>query len=127
MAGHYPPICYPSQGWEASGEPNHVEFKVGANDIQTVRYEFHRRAFDHDRVTRIYGFFAVPDHGYPDDMAEIRAIAANYVDRPFGAAQIQIVFDDSVDRGDEINIVSLVLSQISDTLRVLADPAWRRK
>jgi hypothetical protein len=60
-------------------------------------------------------------------MAEIRAIAANYVDRPFGAAQIQIVFDDSVDRGDEINIVSLVLSQISDTLRVLADPAWRRK
>jgi hypothetical protein len=127
MGGHYPPNCYPAQGWAQSGSPKRVSIKVGDKPIEMTRYEFHRSGFERDRITTVYCVFAVPGAGHPPDMDTIRSIAAGFVTRPFGAAQIQVLLDESVDPGDEAGVVEEILAPIADVIDLLADPVWRRK
>lgn len=127
MAGHYPPICYPSSGWEKDGEIEQVPLQIGTRTIIARRYAYKRETFEREVGTVVYGFFAVPAAGFPADMEKIRSIASDYTSRPFGAAQIQVVLGSNLDRAEEITIVEAMLSPLQSVLDLLSDPAWRRK
>jgi hypothetical protein len=127
MAGHYPPICYPGQGWEKAGEFRDVPMQIAGRSVVAVRYEFERPDFGRTRRVIVYGFFAVPGAGFPSDMQQIRAIASDYVSRPYGAAQIQVVLDGSVEPQEEQGVVQELLRPIAGVLDLLADPRWRRQ
>lgn len=125
MAGHYPPICYPGSGWVAEGEVRQRSLRVDSLELNARRYEFRRASFDRDHSATIYGFFAVPGAGYPDDMPSIRKVAADYTATPFGAAQIQVVFNDRLTADREVAIVHELLDPLAQTIQLLADPVWR--
>ncbi len=126
MAGHYPPICYPGQGWTESEERKPVDFILGNRAVTAIRYEFVRSAFDRDRTLVVYNFFAVPGQGTPSDMETIRRAASDYAARPFGAAQLQVVVNRRQTVGEEQKLVESVLSPLSDVVDLLTDPKWRR-
>ncbi len=130
MAGHYPPICYPGQGWKLDVHANRVvEIPLEHVTVKAMRYEFDRSGggFDRDRTLTVYNFFAIPGQGLPIDMEAVRAAAADYTARPFGAAQFQVVFDSRLPIADEEKVVTALLSQIEPVIILLSDPKWRSR
>lgn len=96
MGGHYPPVCYPSSGWQIDGAwppPGEVTIPGIARPVPYQVYTFKQRAFPRDRRIKIYGFFAIPDNGFRTDIKSVRKAAEDYRVRPFGCAQIQVIVD----------------------------------
>lgn len=127
MAGHFPPICYPGQGWVISPDQRVVGIQVEGRTIRAARYQFHRRTFDQERTLVVYDFFAVPGLGILIDMDAIRKTASDYTARPFGAAQVQVVLNRQHPQDEERMLVQAVLAPLAPALDVLSDPMWRRK
>ncbi len=126
MAGHYPPICYPGQGWTEVEPRSPVQLVVGKRTVTAIRYEFTRSGFDRDRMLVVYNFFAIPGQGTPADMDTIRRAAADYPARPFGAAQVQVVLGRRMPADEEHALIENVLSPLADVVDLLSDPRWRR-
>lgn len=96
MQGHYPPNCYPAHGW-AEGP---IEMGAAFGDLEMVRYEFHRSAGNQDRGITVYNLFVMPTGEVTTSMDRVRRASADYLMRPYGAAQVQIVIGDEVDPAD---------------------------
>jgi hypothetical protein len=102
MAGHYPPNCYPAHGWkwqEKVGAPSSVQVTHAGKAI-TVPYQLYRfrqPGFPRERQIKIYSFFAIPGRGLVPDIGAVRKAAEDYRVRPYGAAQIQVIFDGGVE------------------------------
>ena len=96
MAGHYPPRCYPANGWVESSENPVGVFEV---DGQTMRvYGFERTTGQDERTIIVYSLFALPNGQLTTSMREVRKLSADYKYREYGAAQLQVVLDGDIDR-----------------------------
>lgn len=93
MAGHYPPRCYPANGWHDSEAPRPVTMHAGGIDIPVARYEYERSSLGRATRIAIYGCFVLPGRGFVTDVNEVYRAAEYYAARPFGAAQIQVIVD----------------------------------
>ena len=128
MAGHYPPNCYPGQGWAESADRKLLQLTIDGRVIEVTRYQFKRSGFDAERTLVVYNFFALPGRGLPTDMDAIRRGAADYAGRPFGAAQFQVVLSAPNNRYNieqEIAIVQSLLTPLKPVVDLLSDPKWR--
>lgn len=93
MDGHYPPVCYPAQGYSLvnnDGTPR--DWKVADKVIQGMEYQFERRSGGRLERTTVYNFMILPQQGIRRDMKAITASAEDYQQRYYGAAQFQVVF-----------------------------------
>jgi hypothetical protein len=89
---HYPPVCYPGQGWKlVSKQPQ--EWSVKGDKIVGTNYEFSRVAFESGTGILAANSMILPDGSYKADMRGIEEAAANVQQRGYGAAQIQIILD----------------------------------
>lgn len=105
MGGHYPPICYPGQGWKQEMAGTNRKLVIDGRSVPFMYYRFSKPNFDRTTEITIYNFFALPAKGFAPDMDSVRAAAADYRYRAFGAAQIQVVFADpglTDERRDEV-------------------------
>ncbi len=128
MAGHYPPVCYPGQGWTESADRKVLQISIDTRVIAATRYQFKRSGFDAERELVVYNFFALPGRGLPIDMDAIRRGAADYAGRPFGAAQFQVVLATGRNRysiEQEVAIVQSLLTPLKPVVDLLSDPKWR--
>lgn len=90
MIGHFPPVCYPGQGWTLrSAKPRF--WNIDGLQLSAMDYEFHNRSFNGDRSLTITGFFILPTGHFSTSMDDVRALSARFPDRYFGAAQIQVI------------------------------------
>ncbi len=103
LAGHYPPICYASAGWDADGRTPRT-WEVGDHTIQGMSYGFVMTRPEGTSRMTIYNFMALPDGTMAPDMSEVYQVAADYTRRHYGAAQFQLVMPAlmSQDRRDMI-------------------------
>jgi hypothetical protein len=99
VAGHYPPYCYPGNGWElvntvaASNRMDQApEWVAGDLRIRGMEYEFvMQREGEQRRWVR--DFFILPNGAfYPDKESFDRAEWGLDI-RPYGATQVQVIFD----------------------------------
>jgi len=127
MGGHYPPICYPGQGWVEDGPQQQVAVTVGSRPVNMIRYNFRRESFDRDRRLVVYNFFAIPGQGLPTDMKSVRASAEDYTARPFGAGQFQVVLDGQRPIEREQAIVAELLGPLDAVIGLLSDNKWRSR
>ncbi len=98
MTGHYPPRCYPANGWL---EPEHDPVGMVDVDGQEMRfYRFHRVAGHAERDITVYSLFVLPTGEKTVSMVDVRRLSADYRYRRYGAAQIQVVIDGSVSADD---------------------------
>src|SRR5215813_5782530 len=66
MVGHFPPICYPSHGYElVSSAPR--DWQVGELCIPGIEYHFVKTNEGRPERTIIYNFFVVPTQGLARD------------------------------------------------------------
>jgi len=103
MQGHYPPVCYPAQGWTLrTAQP--TEWIAGGLVIPAMIYEFDQAFPTYSIKLVIANVLILPDGSMPRDIAGVRTLAADYTMRNLGAGQIQIVFHayTKIDQYDEI-------------------------
>ena len=94
MGGHYPPVCYPANGWVDAFDGETRLYALGSNDLRI--YGFQRIAGKVEREITIYGLFALPTGVLSTSMREVRQLSANYDYRKYGAAQLQIMIQGDV-------------------------------
>ena len=103
LAGHYPPRCYPNQGWtQAQATPR--DWTVGQHTISGMQYTFtYERPLHTERMV-VANFMIMPDGRFLRNTAGVYAAAADYTTRFYGAAQVQLVTSAGVSdsRRDEI-------------------------
>lgn len=119
MVGHYPPVCYPNSGWSLqSAEP--ITFTVDDLQIPATEYEFAISRFGSAGRLWIYNFMILPSGQFAADMRGVQAVAADYTQKFFGAAQVQLVFKSSgADRADREQIARQFLRIIHDAIVVM--------
>lgn len=124
MQGHYPPNCYPAHGWAEGDTGEGIRF----GSLEAVRYDFRRTAGNEQREITVYNLFVMPTGEVTTSMSRVRRAAADYVMRPYGAAQIQIVIGDEVSPDEHAWILEQMYTIAEPVLRVLLEgaPAHRR-
>ncbi|MCY2954892.1 MAG: exosortase-associated EpsI family protein [Planctomycetota bacterium] len=92
LIGHYPPVCYPANGWKATSS-SAADWRTDDLEIRGMQYGFRMAKVDRAAELVIDNFFILPDGRTGRDMKELDAVARNRRKRYFGAAQVQIVAD----------------------------------
>jgi Protein of unknown function (DUF3485) len=89
--GHYPPICYPSQGWSLQLHER-KDWTLPNMTIHGTEYTFVRGDFDSSGTQVVDDFFVIPGVGTRPDRESVIAAAADLQRRFYGVAQVQLVF-----------------------------------
>ncbi|MFM9995267.1 MAG: exosortase-associated EpsI family protein [Phycisphaerales bacterium] len=118
LIGHYPPVCYPANGWTPEGESD-VEVEVAGEPTPLRRYQFRRSSLGRDSSLVVYSFFVIPGRGRVRGMDAVGAAASDYSRRHFGAAQIQVVLGEALSEAEEVDRVGVLLSAAADAIRAL--------
>ncbi|HEX3356935.1 MAG TPA: hypothetical protein VHS31_08190 [Tepidisphaeraceae bacterium] len=100
MVGHFPPICYPSHGWENmcpdKDEKGWLrDWTVAGEQIPGKEYEFRQIKDGQTMICTVYNFLIVPGRGIVRDIQGVDLAAEDYQQRYYGAAQFQLVFQGS--------------------------------
>lgn len=103
LQGHYPPNCYPAHGMIPGTEVAR-EWHVGAQSIPGVRYRFRRGTAGAETHMVIDNFMVLPTGAFGRDMNDVVQVAKDRKLRHFGAAQVQILTDESMsdERRDDV-------------------------
>jgi hypothetical protein len=106
MAGHWPPVCYPAQGWTLREETQRTLATglPGLGDVPVTVYRFALETLERYAEIQIYNFFIRPQGELESGRSGVRRAADNRRMKVFGAAQIQVVFHSPLPeaRRDEI-------------------------
>jgi hypothetical protein len=91
MLGHYPPICYPGQGWTEGAA---VERDAAATNATypAMEYEFSRTTAGQLEHQSVIDFMVLPDGRVVRTMDDLRSAARKRASRFYGAAQVQLLF-----------------------------------
>ena len=122
MAGHFPPRCYPANGWLSIDLNGPEPVEVHGNTMN--RYMFHRVAGRNEREISVYNMFALPTGDTSTSMEDVYRLSADYQYRSFGAAQVQIVIDGGIDPDQHEWILNDMYAIVSPAVqRVRSIPA----
>jgi hypothetical protein len=92
MLGHYPPVCYPANGWVEAAEPSPCPLETAAGVIEARLYRFRRlRDWGSEERLRVADFFVLPDGRTTGDLADVERRAGAAAISMQGVAQIQLV------------------------------------
>ena len=103
MGGHYPPVCYPANGWTLR-ETQQRDLPSEQSTLPGTVYRFTIEKIDRYSEILIYSFFVRPDGVIESGREGVREAAADPRSRIFGAGQVQVVFGASMaqTRRDEV-------------------------
>lgn len=89
IIGHYPPVCYPGQGWvESRREP--ADWKLTDATVTGMRYIF---TTPQRRNVTVENFMVLPSGQTARDMEAVERAAQDSSQKYFGAGQVQLVYD----------------------------------
>jgi hypothetical protein len=92
--GHYPPICYPSQGWSLQ-TGTQTQWALPNVKVNGMEYTFVRGDFNGDDNLLVDDFFVLPGAGTTPYRSDVIKAAGDLQRRFYGVAQVQLVFFDS--------------------------------
>lgn len=118
MAGHYPPICYPNQGW-IKERVKACHWTVDGLGIDGMEYHFLRSPESPSGII-VRNFMILPDGTIAPDMDSIRK-STSVRRRFYGAGQVQVICDSNVppDEQDQI-FTSLIEGHMSVITAILS-------
>ena len=100
MMGHYPPNCYPGNGWvlvkqelSSNNQNDKAEWIVGDLHIRGMEYEFKQEVENREKRLWVRNFFVLPNGKFYPDMPSFGRAASDFYVRPYGATQVQILYD----------------------------------
>lgn len=130
LFGHYPPACYPGQGWQlAEREP--ADIVTSARTYRGSRYQFGRSNFDSTHRLNVLSIMLTPDGQTRRNMDELSTFGNNVFDRFYGGAHLQIVTDAAMNDGDRqkvtLQLLELYQPLLDQILRLDAASPTREK
>lgn len=103
ILGHYPPVCYPAQGWsQMQSTPR--EWHCDQLPIAGTAYEFARERFDSVSTLSVLNVLFLPGGKSCRSMNEIESQAQSRREKFFGAGQVQLVTEKPLTPGREAEI-----------------------
>ena len=95
ILGHYPPVCYPGQGWTVESV---VETDWGPQDKVAggTAYTFSRGELAETVGLKVDNLLLLPDGTFCRNMDGVERVAQDRLRKSFGAAQIQLVYGGGV-------------------------------
>lgn len=119
MEGHYPPACYPKQGWQQTDVQQH-EVQTAMLDFDIFTYQFAPTHGQNTDLT-VYNFFILPTGRILGDYQPVRSAAGDPNLRFGGGAQVQFVFDNRSTLAQQMQAVELFTATLTDLLQLVAD------
>jgi len=122
MLGHYPPVCYPSNGW--TGRDNTgvaLDLKAEDMTIPVTEYLYARPGeYGTEVQIRIFNFFVLPDGTLTRNKADINRQSERLGVAVQGAAQVQVITDArSVPRDEALAKAGELLSGMDHLFKAL--------
>ena len=118
LIGHYPPICYPSQGWTKAGAST-AERLVNGRTYPFTDYQFTSGRIERATELRIDNFMVLPDGQVTPNMQGVEDVAKDYRRKFFGAGQVQLITDASWGRSERDEFFREVISAAEPMLEVI--------
>lgn len=113
MNGHYPPICYPSNGWmelPAPANPNHV-LTVMDHPFPVREYGYSSYLADgREEAIRILNAFILPDGNVTREIDDINRQSERLSVAVQGVAQVQVITSGRVPIADAISAAQEILN-----------------
>lgn len=119
MSGHYPPNCYRGSGWTQTEAPVLHEFQLWGESVPIAEYQFTRTEFRGTNFWSIYDFFVLPMAGFVTNMTQIQNASGDYRTRPYGAAQIQVIVDQTTPGPERVRILHDMLEPLGPVIEQL--------
>jgi len=117
LVGHYPPRCYPANGWSArSTEPVDLDTVI-ADPHPTTLYYFGRGNAIQDREMAVFNFMVLPDGQLGRDMGPVRSASQDYQRKFFGAAQVQILVPPDLERDLQVKLAQRFINLLEPVIR----------
>jgi len=91
MRGHWPPICYPAQGWLLR-ESRQASIVVNGAEIPVTAYRFTIESIERYSEILVYNFFMRSGGILESGQGGVREAAQDPRAKIYGAAQVQISF-----------------------------------
>jgi hypothetical protein len=93
LLGHYPPACYPAQGW-IPRQTGPLDVKLDGIELDGRRYAFESSGADGAHYAIVVRHVIIlPDGRTCADMDQVDRAARDHRSKFFGAAQLQVVCD----------------------------------
>jgi hypothetical protein len=124
LGGHYPPNCYPGQGFVRL-ETLDMDWDVGGRTVAGRQYQFRKTRGMEQHTLFVDSLLIVPGVGFVRDIDEVRKAAGDYTRQYYGAAQVQVVTTDAVTRKQREQIFQEILGAnmaVIDALRSEGKP-----
>lgn len=113
MVGHYPPICYPSAGWEMEpvSEQEELTLRAGSMELPVRQYRFRgiRERGREDNI-RIFSTFILPDGSVTPDKDDMYSQSERLSVAVQGVAQFQVITSGLVPLEQAISDAEEILS-----------------
>lgn len=124
MRGHWPPMCYPANGWAASPplpeDGAAVELAVAGRKMAAREYEYQRsEAGGWESRIRVVNLFVLPDGRVTGELREISRQSERLARAVQGVAQVQIVTPAIMQRDQAAAAASELLEGMPDLLEAL--------
>lgn len=91
LRGHYPPVCYPANGYR-EGEPRQsVPFELDGLTIDATQYTFQRGLPGKETELVVLNFVVLPTGEIRPDAEGLERLGGNDAQRFYGAGRVQII------------------------------------
>lgn len=128
LIGHYPPECYPANGWnltdrQAVDLPRAPD--PAAASIEAGRYEFVMEHFTGRRHLDVLNLMVLPTGRYSIGMAGLSGVSGDYRVRHFGGAALQFVFNQPMPEARQKQVFALFFDALEPALNTVRNGVER--
>lgn len=122
LAGHYPPRCYPANGWAPVSSTKGQLEHPGGGTIPTTVYLYRTPGGVESRVMRITNFFIIPGAGrnFAPTVEAVQRVSGSRLATVNGAAQVQVLAPDTYPAEVHEAILRDVLGAIAPAMDLIA-------
>ncbi len=117
MGGHYPPECYPANGWEVT-KAERYEWRMDDVTVPGMQYHVRRHGI-HAKESRNANIIILPDGRFVRRMDEVWEVASDYYRHYYGAAQIQVVCNEPITQNEFDEIVVLFINHAEPVIEMI--------
>jgi hypothetical protein len=120
IIGHYPPVCYRSQGWlQTDSRPS--DWQMSDRTLRGTEYTFSRGRLEGATTTVVDNFLMLPGGETCRDMDGIEVAAQDRLWKLFGASQVQFIHDGNVSPERRRQVVEEILELLDPVLTAISN------
>jgi hypothetical protein len=110
ILGHYPPVCYPANGWTLDSAGPH-DWTVDDLAITGTTYAFNTGQHPFEKVT-VDNFMLLPSGQTARDMDAVELAAQDLQRKFFGAAQVQLVYPPNTPESERAELFPVMIRML---------------